>query len=77
MSQPAFWLRCEKKEFERRAALTPTTAKKLIAAGFKIYVERDEQRIFDDAEYESYVTSLPYNSFNSSIYFHRASVLTP
>ena len=52
MSRPALWLRCEKKEFERRAARTPTTAKKLIDAGFDIFVERDEQRIFDDAEYE-------------------------
>ncbi len=48
---PAFWLRCEKKEFERRSALTPTTAKKLIDAGFDIFVERDEQRIFDDEEF--------------------------
>jgi saccharopine dehydrogenase (NAD+, L-lysine-forming) len=48
-----FWLRCETKEFERRAALTPTTAKKLIDAGFKIFVERDDQRIFDDSEYET------------------------
>ncbi|KAG8708976.1 Saccharopine dehydrogenase [Ceratobasidium sp. 394] len=46
------WLRCEKKEFERRAALTPTTAKKLLDAGFDITVERDPQRIFDDEEYE-------------------------
>ncbi|KAG8906074.1 Saccharopine dehydrogenase [Tulasnella sp. 403] len=46
------WLRCEKKEFERRAALTPTTARKLIDAGFDITVERDEQRIFNDEEYE-------------------------
>jgi len=53
MSNPTFWLRCEKKEFERRAALTPTTAKKLIEAGFEIFVERDEQRIFDDAEYQA------------------------
>lgn len=51
------WLRCEKKEFERRSALTPTTAKKLIDAGFKIIVERDQQRIFDDAEFEAYVLS--------------------
>ncbi|QRW24520.1 hypothetical protein RhiXN_11432 [Rhizoctonia solani] len=35
-ARPTFWLRCEKKEFERRAALTPTTAKKLIDAGFDI-----------------------------------------
>lgn len=36
--------------------MTPTTAKKLIDAGFDIYVERDGQRIFDDSEYEAYVT---------------------
>lgn len=53
------WLRCEKKEFERRSALTPTTAKKLIDAGFEIIVERDQQRIFDDAEFEAYVSPLP------------------
>lgn len=47
------WLRCETKEFERRAALTPSTSKKLIYAGFEIYVERDAQRIFDDSEYEA------------------------
>lgn len=41
--------------FERRAALTPTTSKRLIEAGFKIIVERDQQRIFDDSEYEKYV----------------------
>lgn len=32
--------------------MTPTTSKKLIDAGFEIIVERDEQRIFDDSEYE-------------------------
>jgi len=53
MSRPTFWLRCEKKEFEKRAALTPTTAKKLIDSGFDIIVERDEQRIFNDSEYEA------------------------
>ena len=53
MSQKVFWLRCEKKEFERRAALTPTTSKKLIESGFEILVERDEQRIFNDSEYEA------------------------
>jgi len=34
------------------AALTPTTARKMIDAGFDITVERDPQRIFDDEEYE-------------------------
>ncbi|KAI8144680.1 hypothetical protein BJV82DRAFT_512885 [Fennellomyces sp. T-0311] len=36
---------------EHRAALTPATAKKLLDAGYKITVERSEQRIFDDEEY--------------------------
>ncbi|TFY80418.1 hypothetical protein EWM64_g3590 [Hericium alpestre] len=58
MSEKVFWLRCEKKEFEHRAALTPTTAKQLLDAGFKIYVERDEQRIFDDSEYEAVACEL-------------------
>lgn len=53
MSNPTLWLRCETKEFERRAALSPTIAKKLIDAGFTIFVERDEQRIFNDSEYEA------------------------
>lgn len=55
MSRPVFRLRCEKKEFEKRAALTPTTAKKLIDSGFDIIVERDYQRVFDDSEYEAYI----------------------
>jgi saccharopine dehydrogenase (NAD+, L-lysine-forming) len=52
---PILWLRCEKRLFERRAALTPTTSKLLIDAGFKIIVERDQNRIFDDSEYEKYI----------------------
>lgn len=49
--QPLY-LRCEMKKAEHRAALTPTTAKKLLDAGFDVTVERDPQRIFDDEEYE-------------------------
>ncbi|KAG1715637.1 hypothetical protein ID866_1519 [Astraeus odoratus] len=52
MAPKAFWLRCETKEFERRSALTPSTAEQLIKDGFTIYVERDQQRIFDDDEFE-------------------------
>ncbi|GAA5869864.1 hypothetical protein JCM1840_007657 [Sporobolomyces johnsonii] len=60
-------LRCETKEFEHRAALTPTTAKKLIDAGFTITVERDPQRIFDDAEYEAVGCKLAeHNSWPSA-----------
>ncbi|KAG6831272.1 hypothetical protein H0H92_011782 [Tricholoma furcatifolium] len=62
MSQRSLWLRCETKEFERRSALTPTTAKKLIDAGFDISVERDEQRIFDDAEFEAVGCKLVENN---------------
>ncbi|XP_006454496.1 hypothetical protein AGABI2DRAFT_133180 [Agaricus bisporus var. bisporus H97] len=61
-AKPCFWLRCEKKEFERRSALTPTTAKKLIDAGFEIFVERDGQRIFDDEEFEKVGCKLVENN---------------
>ncbi|THH32013.1 hypothetical protein EUX98_g2182 [Antrodiella citrinella] len=67
MTRQPLWLRCETKEFERRAALTPTTAKQLIDAGFDITVERDEQRIFDDAEYEAIGCKLvEHNSWPSA-----------
>ncbi|KAI9310736.1 hypothetical protein BX666DRAFT_2021601 [Dichotomocladium elegans] len=36
---------------EHRAALTPSTAKELMDAGYKITVERSDLRIFDDEEY--------------------------
>lgn len=49
--QPLY-LRCEMKKAEHRSALTPTTAKQLIDAGFDITVERDPQRIFEDEEFE-------------------------
>lgn len=52
MSAKKIWLRCEKKEFERRTAITPTTAKTLVDAGFELFVERDNQRIFRDEDYE-------------------------
>ncbi|WFD34339.1 Saccharopine dehydrogenase [Malassezia cuniculi] len=50
-TQP-LWLRCETKPAEHRSALTPTTARALIDAGFHITVERDPQRIFADEEFE-------------------------
>ncbi|KZO96020.1 Formate/glycerate dehydrogenase catalytic domain-like protein [Calocera viscosa TUFC12733] len=58
----SLWLRCETKPFEHRAALTPSTAKALIQAGFKITVERDPQRIFDDEEYEKVGCTLAEHS---------------
>lgn len=40
------------KALEHRSALTPTTAKTLIDAGYTINVERSAERIFDDSEFE-------------------------
>ena len=57
MPAPHLWLRAETKPMEHRAALTPSTAKELLDAGYKITVERSEQRIFDDEEYVKYVWS--------------------
>ncbi|TFK32488.1 saccharopine dehydrogenase [Crucibulum laeve] len=66
-AKPAFWLRCEMKSLERRAAITPTTAKQLIQAGFEIFVERDEQRIFNEKEYEDVGCKLvDHNSWSSA-----------
>lgn len=53
VAKQPIWLRCEKKPFEHRSALTPTTAKKLLDSNFDVYVEKDPQRIFDDAEFEA------------------------
>ena len=47
----SLWLRAEMKPHEHRSALTPTTAKALLDAGFDVTVERDPQRIFEDDEY--------------------------
>lgn len=52
-SQPVtLHLRAESKPLEARAALTPTTTKQLIQAGFKIYVEDSPQSAFKASEYE-------------------------
>ena len=45
-------LRAESKPLEHRAALTPTTAKALVDAGYTVHVERSPLSIFADDEYE-------------------------
>lgn len=45
-------LRSETKPLEARAALTPTTVKRLISKGFEIYVENSSQSIFNINEYK-------------------------
>lgn len=52
MSSPVILhLRAETKPLEARAALTPTTTKQLIDAGFQIYVEESSQSTFSADEY--------------------------
>ncbi|RYP56223.1 hypothetical protein DL771_012010 [Monosporascus sp. 5C6A] len=46
-------LRAEDKPLERRSALTPTTAKALVEAGYIVNVEKSPARIFDDAEFSA------------------------
>ena len=46
-------VRAESKPLEHRSAVTPTVAKKLVAAGYTVNVERSPLSIFDDSEYES------------------------
>ncbi|KAJ4984575.1 alanine dehydrogenase/PNT domain-containing protein [Stagonosporopsis vannaccii] len=58
MSFPTLHARAEAKPFEHRSCLTPSTTKKLIAAGYTVNVERsptnpDYERIFKDAEFEA------------------------
>ena len=50
-----------------RSALTPTTTKALIDAGYKVNVERSPQRIFDDEEYERVgATLVPENTWRDA-----------
>ncbi|CCX31043.1 hypothetical protein FPQ18DRAFT_334430 [Pyronema domesticum] len=51
MSQTIIHLRAESKPLEHRSALTPTTARALLDAGYDVRVERSTQRIFDDEEF--------------------------
>lgn len=58
MAPTVLHLRAETKPLEHRSALTPTTAKALIDAGYEVHVEKGSgvksgtTRIFDDAEFE-------------------------
>lgn len=52
MAAPTLHLRSETKPLEHRSALTPTTAKALLDAGYSVHIERSPVRIFDDAEFE-------------------------
>ena len=53
MVSPTIHLRSETKPLEHRSALTPTTAKALLDAGYIVNIERSPIRIFDDTEFEN------------------------
>ncbi|KAH0562086.1 mitochondrial Homoaconitase [Trichoglossum hirsutum] len=53
MAPTVLHLRSETKPLERRSALTPTTTKALLDAGYIVNVERSPGRIFDDGEFEA------------------------
>ncbi|MCC7440799.1 MAG: hypothetical protein IT285_04150, partial [Bdellovibrionales bacterium] len=52
MTSPHIWLRAESKPKEERTALTPNDARQLLAAGFKITVERSPLRAYPDEAYD-------------------------
>ena len=57
-------LRSECKPLEHRSALTPTTTKALLGAGYRVNVERSPERIFDDSEFETVgATLVPQGSW--------------
>jgi len=60
-------LRSESKPLEHRSALTPTTTKALLEAGYKVNVERSPERIFDDEEFEKVgATLVPEGSWKDA-----------
>ncbi|KUJ24097.1 saccharopine dehydrogenase [Mollisia scopiformis] len=55
------------KALEHRSALTPSTAKALIDAGYTVNVERSPERIFDDEEFEKVgATLVPENTWREA-----------
>jgi len=67
MAQTTIHLRAESKPLEHRSALTPTTAKALIDAGYTVNVERSTQRIFNDEEFEAIgATLVPEGSWRTA-----------
>ncbi|OBA23423.1 Saccharopine dehydrogenase [Metschnikowia bicuspidata var. bicuspidata NRRL YB-4993] len=60
-------LRAETKPLEARAALTPTTTKQLLDAGYEVYVEESEQSIFKAEEYAAVgATIVPAGSWKTA-----------
>lgn len=67
MAPTTLHLRSEDKPLEHRSALTPTTAKALIDAGYTVNVEKSPVRIFDDSEFEKIgATLVPTGSWRDA-----------
>lgn len=61
------WLRAETKPFERRTPLVPADAKRWLAAGHRLTVERSKDRIFPDAAYEQIGATLaPFGAWTEA-----------
>lgn len=61
------WIRAETKAHEARAPLTPMGCKDLLNSGLKVTVERSQQRIFEDQEYEEVgCTLMPTGSWKDA-----------
>ena len=55
------------KALEHRSALTPSTCKALLDAGYTVNVERSPERIFDDSEFEKVgVTLVPEDTWREA-----------
>jgi saccharopine dehydrogenase (NAD+, L-lysine-forming) len=55
------------KALEHRSALTPTTTKALLDAGYAVNIERSPERIFDDSEFEKVgATLVPENTWREA-----------
>ncbi|KAL2867086.1 uncharacterized protein BJX67DRAFT_388296 [Aspergillus lucknowensis] len=60
MGSNKIWLRAETKPAEARSALTPTTCKALLDAGYEVTIERSSQSIFDEG---SWVKDAPKDAY--------------
>lgn len=67
MSPVTLHLRAETKPAEARAALTPSTTKQLLDAGFNIFIEESSQSIFKSEEYAAVgATIVPEGSWKEA-----------
>ena len=53
MGKDIIWLRSEFRKTERRTPLLPKGAKELLDDGYQVIVERSQNRIIKDGEYEA------------------------